>query len=324
MFYVIAILVAGLTGDVAEALPLSNRRSSEREAVPLRMLANLVAEALPLPNRRSSEREAVPLQEWNRDPVSATIVVSTRELTVAERLTLVVSTAVPAASLEETLRTGNDRVFQFESLSGQLRQINGLRLLSESPAEEVIDGGMIRSTAQFDFEPRRPGDLEIPALNLVFASANAPPIVIRTDPVKIAVRSLVDGDPLKAVPRGPVALPEEQGSGMWAWLLAILLAAAAWFHQRCAAASIELPMPLLSPREAALASLERSTEPGRWVEILRDYLAACDERRITPGDRATLVHLLGDLDAIRFAADESSKPTQVRERLQNFIRTMEL
>lgn len=263
-------------------------------------------------------------QEWASDPVSARIDVSTSELTVADRLTVIVSATVPASSLEETLRTGRDRLFQWESLSGQLNQLNGLRLIVDYPVEEVRDRGKVRSVARFEFEPRRPGALEIPSLNLVFASPNAPSIVIRTEPVNITVRSLVEGDPLKAAPRPAASLPEEAKSGIWAWLLAITLLVAAWFLQRRAAASVDLPAPVLSPREAALANLERASESSRWLEILREYLASGDESGISSGDRATLVHLLRDLDAIRFAPEESSKPPQVRERLQNFIQTVEL
>jgi len=116
--------------------------------------------------------------------------------------------------------------------------------------------------------------------------------VIHTEPVKITVRSLVDGDPLKAAPRGPVALPEQQGHGIWGWLLAVLFLVAAWLLRRRAAATGDLPRPEVSPREGALARLERSTEPARWLEILRGYRASGEESRISPGDRATLLILL--------------------------------
>ncbi len=261
-------------------------------------------------------------QEWKSGPVSVALEADPGAVTVAQRCEFRLIASVPAVTLEETLRTGHDRLYWLEPLQGQLRALEGLRLLPDEPVTETSIEGTVRTTYSFRFEPRRTGTIEVPALDLEFSSAFGVPITLRTEPFRFTVRSLVDGDPLQAAPRPALDLPGVTRNAAGAASLALLLAlgAAFWIWREKAEPGhgiAERP----DSRQAALRELASSKQPSRWREILREYLGA--DLEVAAASDGRLRQLVRDLDVLRFGREGAVRPKALRKRLETFIRETE-
>jgi hypothetical protein len=270
---------------------------------------------------------AVLAQEWKSGPISVEISADPGPFTLAEVCEVRLIVSVPALSLEETLRTGEDRLYRLEKGSEPWLRIGGLHLLSGGPeTAETVRDGVVRTVSRYRFEPRRTGDFEIPARDLVFASIEAPSVTLRTKPLRFRVRGLVTGDPLQVAPRPVLDLPRAEGDGREALCLVLLLVTGSclWIWRERADSSVAVA-DRVDPREAALRQLAESKEPSRWRDILLAYAGADLEspQVAVPGSDAELGQILEDLDRFRFGRQGVVGRKALRKRLETFIRDRE-
>lgn len=259
------------------------------------------------------------VQQWRSGPVSVELLAPPGPFTLAEVPEVQLVVTLPAASLEETLRTGRDSLYRFDASAGPWHRIGGLRLLPVAPAsKETVPGGRIRTVHRYRFEPRRPGDFELPPLDLVFVAPAVAPITLRTEPLRFTVRGLVNGDPLQVDPRPVLDLPPAQGNGRGASSLIFLVVAGVAFwrwRERAEPPVVALDSP--GPGERALRELAASRDPGQWRAILEGYAGA---GLVHPARRAgELRELLRDLDRLRFGREGVGRKA-LRRRLETFIR----
>ena len=271
-------------------------------------------------------------QEQSSGPVSASLEIQPGDATIADAIHVRLVLTVPRLPLTAVLESGQEAAFAVGPISSKMGQLQDFQLLEEASPEESIEADHLRIKWHFTLAPRRTGELRLPSFDLVFVpqQASQAPITLRTDPVSIQVKSLVQTDPLKAEPRPAAALPADGAGSGRGWVLLSLLGAVGWYlirqrgqMSRPASNSEEGP----DPGERALAELGRATEPAAWLEILRVFLKAKSGQDLPQAaphraeDGSRLALLLRDLEAARFAPESSVQLDVIRARLKHFIQT---
>jgi hypothetical protein len=195
-------------------------------------------------------------------------------------------------------------------------------------------------------EPFLPGEREIPQLEAKFSGAGACRIV--TEPVRVEVTSLIEGEPKEPELRGVVE-PKPETTAWWVWAAAgagtVLLAGVVFAALRMGGKKLAPP---LTPYGAAMKRLEEIEEEGMLAEgKTSEYGAALGETLrvyvsgamgLRAGDRTTeqllvelgsqpsvniasLQELLGRLDEVSFAGASVSvgEAQELRDRVHKMI-----
>lgn len=221
------------------------------------MLAALVAIAVSSCSRKDARsRESSDFeidQEWERGPVTLRLKVDREEITIAERITLLIE-----------VDAGEDTEVELPRFGEKLEEF-GIKDY-HSPQPRIIADGRVRTARSYTLEPFLSGEYKIPPMKIAFREKEdqeAPPHEIESEAITINVTSLLPED-IKELKIADLIAPLSLPRPPRRWLLPAVLAAAA-----AAAVSAAVALYLRRRRSAEAVALARPAH-----EIAYEQLAA--------------------------------------------------
>lgn len=209
-------------------------------------------------------------KRFGAEPVTLTLTLDRERLTVAEQLTV-----------ELRAEVGEEYAVRFS----ERKDFPGFSVVSvKEPTPELIGPGRIAVMKRYVLDPLIPGNAQIPAMSVDAwkkADNEAIPITVTTEPVAIAIESLLakddQGDTIS-----DIAPPLEKPVSPWLWgglvLAALCVVLACWYlWQRWRRRSV-VPPPPLPPHRVAYLALDRLIKGNLLAEgqITAFYQALSD------------------------------------------------
>jgi len=262
-------------------------------------------------------------KRYQRGPISVELKVSRKEITIADRLTLVLQ-----AEVQE------DYEAEMPKFGEKLHQFGIVDYVVAPP--RLADNGRVLSRRSYVLEPFLSGDYEIPAMTILFwkkAEKDARKHEIQTEKLSIKVKSLLPAKAAKLEIKdiaGPVELPAPRRGWLYAPIAgaAAALAGAAVFvvwrrrRRRRLAPAARVPAHELAYQQLERLLAEELIESGRIKDFYRrvsDVLRHYIENRF--GLRAperTTEEFLTELHR------EDALPRDHRDLLADFLRHCDL
>jgi len=254
-------------------------------------------------------------------------------LTVADTFRVTVTVVSPRLPEAEILETARDRKY-LAVLPGKALDMPNALAIRTVETRTVEQNGQFTDTWTYLMEPRLPGPVEFPALDIELRPVKGESIRLRTEPVKVnIVPILPDATTAELRPAAPM-LRESGGGWMWGLLLVAAMGGAGyyWFYwRRRNSESAAVTAPETPERDAALARLEQARTPLEAMEVLRGFvrerfglgevwLSAADLRGLPEESREELAGLGRDLDSVLYGPDPGLLSPELKARLRDFIR----
>jgi len=261
----------------------SSPTKSNRSSLPA-IAAAIIMAALFVPScgKKAAERSVAEKFEiekkYERGPVAVNLKLSKKEITIAERITLLIEA-----------RMSEDYELQLPKFGDKLEQFGIVDYHAEPP--KLLAGGVVLAQKSYVLEPFLSGDYTIPPMKIYFwkkGAASKDKHEIETEQLTVKVNSILPEKyadlKIKEI-AGPVELPS--GPGVWLYLVGavalILISGAVFFILRLRRRKVEeaakVPAHELAYDELEKLLAEGLIEKGhiklfyfRISDILRHYI----------------------------------------------------